>query len=112
MNPTAKNYGSADARLYTFKIKIKKAVEAPNPLQPPCSTLLQCFLSIFYRRLRRRFFRNISKGLHTFCNYTRLLMTFSVKSYLSFQFSCAPTTSRKRPNLASYWLSDEFSVFR
>lgn len=53
MNPTAKNYGSADARLYTFKIKIKKAVEAPNPLQPPCSTLLQCFLSIFYRRLRR-----------------------------------------------------------
>lgn len=52
MNPTAKNYGSADARLYTFKIKIKKAVEAPNPLQPPCSTLLQCFLSIFYRRLR------------------------------------------------------------
>ncbi len=54
MNPTAKNYGSADARLYTFKIKIKKAVEAPNPLQPPCSTLLQCFLSIFYRRLRRR----------------------------------------------------------
>lgn len=53
MNPTAKNYGSADARLYTFKIKIKKAVEAPNPLQPPCSTLLQCFLSIFYRRLSR-----------------------------------------------------------
>ena len=54
MASTAKNYGSASARLYTFKIKIKKAVEALNPLQPPCSTLLQRFLSIFNRRLGRR----------------------------------------------------------